>query len=173
MSTEQEKELEPDLDPMEDTDRIQRAIEKVVDEETAALPPLPLSGISDEPEDEEPYSEEDGEPYEAEDASLYQPKNTSPYPSGKTGRVSAGNNPADTRVHTWFFTFMCMNIPIVGWIYLLYLAFSKKRTERRNFARAYLFYKLIFLLVSALILGILVYIGLGYLDQLLAYMEML
>lgn len=148
MSTEQEKELEPDLDPMEDTDRIQRAIEKVVDEETAALPPLPLSGISDEPEDEEPYS-------------------------GKTGRVSAGNNPADTRVHTWFFTFMCMNIPIVGWIYLLYLAFSKKRTERRNFARAYLFYKLIFLLVSALILGILVYIGLGYLDQLLAYMEML
>lgn len=80
---------------------------------------------------------------------------------------------APAREPRWFFTFMCMNIPVVGWIYLLYLAFSKKVTDRRSFARAYLFYKLIFLIISAVILGILIYIGMGVLDQLLAYMEML
>lgn len=77
------------------------------------------------------------------------------------------------QVHRWFFTFMCMNIPVIGWIYLLYLAFSKKYTDRRSFARAYLFYKLIFLIIGVLILGVLIYIGLDLLDQLLAYMEML
>lgn len=163
MSTEQEKALEPALDPMEDTDRIQKAIEKVVDEETAALPPL--SGIPD-------ASERSGEtktayPLDAQEDDAASPQNDGEYPAQSEKRSD------HTQIHTWFFTFMCMNIPIVGWIYLLYLAFSKKQTERRSFARAYLFYKLIFLLVSVLILGILVYIGLGYLDQLLAYMEML
>ena len=159
MSTEQEKALEPALDPMEDTDRIQKAIEKVVDEETAALPPLPLSGIPEEP------AQRDRTDAKEDDMPCPQNNGQEPAPSEKRSD--------DAQVHTWFFTFMCMNIPIIGWIYLLYLAFSKKRTERRSFARAYLFYKLIFLLVSVLILGILIYIGLGYLDQLLAYMEML
>lgn len=80
---------------------------------------------------------------------------------------------ASASVGSWFITFMCMNLPLVGWIYLLRLAFRKERTERQNFARAYLFYKLVFLGVSALILGILIWIGLDILDQLLAYMEML
>lgn len=165
MNTEQDLELEPleaedtmpepSSDPLEDTDRIQKAIEKVVDEETAALPPLPLSGISDSPED---FSDEPWKDY-------------SEYPETSRGDQEASL--ANAGVHTWFFTFMCMNIPIVGWIYLLYLAFNKQKTDRRNFARAYLFYKLVFLLVSAVILGILFYIGLGYLDQLLTYMEML
>lgn len=79
----------------------------------------------------------------------------------------------DDTVFRWFFTFMCMNIPVIGWFYLVFLSFSKKRPERRNFARAYLFYKLIFLLISLAILGCLIYIGLGLLDQLLAYVEML
>lgn len=149
MSTEQE------FDPLEDTDRIQKAIEKVVDEETASLPPLPLSGIpADDEENDEMTREAD------------QKTDQETPPVTETDLTKAP-------VHTWFFTFMCMNIPIIGWFYLLYLAFNKKKTERRNFARAYLFYKLIFLLISAVILGIFIYIGLGLLDQLLAYMEML
>lgn len=141
--------LEPETDPLEDTDRIQKAIEKVMDDETASLPliPVPEEAPSEEPEEE--------------DASLH----TAADPSSESASTA--------RVHRWFFTFMCMNIPIAGWIYLFYLAFSKKTTDRRDFARAYLFYKLIFLLVSAVILGILIYIGMGLLDQLLAYMEML
>lgn len=125
---------EPEIDPLADTDRIQKAIEKAVDDETAALPLL--SNIK-EPEKE---NEE---------------------------------NVSSTRIHHWFFTFMCIKIPIVSWIYLLYLAFNKKTTDRRDFARAYLFYKLVFLAVSIIILGALFYIGMGLLDQLLAYMEML
>lgn len=126
--------------PLEDTDRIQKAIEKVMDDETSTLPLIPVPEIQqDETEEEE--------------------------------KATPSASPA--RIHRWFFTFMCMNIPIAGWIYLFYLAFSKKVTDRRDFARAYLFYKLIFLMISAVILGILLYIGMGFLDQLLAYMEML
>lgn len=123
--------------PLEDTDRIQKAIEKVMDDETSTLPLIPVPEI-------QPYETEEEEPSSSPD-----------------------------RIHRWFFTFMCMNIPIAGWIYLFYLAFNKKVTDRRDFARAYLFYKLIFLVISAVILGILIYIGLGFLDRLLAYMEML
>lgn len=128
------------ISPMEDTDQIQKAIEKVMDDETSSLPPIPVSEIQPDKPGEE---------------------NTD-VPSGSPARI-----------HRWFFTFMCMNIPIAGWIYLLYLAFSKKVTDRRDFARAYLFYKLTFFIISAVILGILIYIGIDFLDQLLAYMEML
>ncbi len=126
--------------PLEDTDRIQKAIEKVMDDETSTLPLIPV-----------PEIQQDGAEEEEETVPPASP----------------------ARIHRWFFTIMCMNIPIAGWIYLFYLAFSKKVTDRREFARAYLFYKLIFLMISAVILGILIYIGMGLLDQLLAYMEML
>lgn len=76
-------------------------------------------------------------------------------------------------VNTWFFTFMCANIPIIGWFYLLHLASSKRQDLRREYARAFLRYKLTFLVVSLLLLGIAIYIGAGALDRLLAYMEML
>ena len=72
-------------------------------------------------------------------------------------------NPYRMPPRRWFLTFMCMNIPIVGWIYLLC----------RDFAKAYLVYKLVFLAAALIILGILVYIGLDLADKLLAYMEML
>lgn len=74
---------------------------------------------------------------------------------------------------TWFFTFMCMNIPVAGWIYLLRLAYGKKDNQLRDFARAYLLYKLVFLIISLILLGILVYMGLDIADKVLAYMEML
>ncbi len=59
----------------------------------------------------------------------------------------------------------------------LVLSFYKARYEedpaRKEFARAYLFYKLVFFIAGAVVLLILIWIGLGLLDQLLAYMEML
>lgn len=94
-------------------------------------------------------------------------------------KVPAENAPAaptpSTRIppRKWFFTFMCMNIPIIGWIYLLTKAFGKKDNPLKDFSRAYLLYKLVFLIVALVILGIVAYIGLGILDELLAYMEML
>ena len=82
-------------------------------------------------------------------------------------------NPYRMPPRRWFLTFMCMNIPIAGWIYLLCLAFGKKENQLRDFAKAYLVYKLVFLAAALVILGILVYVGLDLADKLLAYMEML
>ena len=76
-------------------------------------------------------------------------------------------------VRSWFFTFMCMNMPIVGWFYLFHKARYEEDPARKVFARAYLFYKLVFFIAGAVVLLILIWIGLGLLDQLLAYMEML
>ena len=76
-------------------------------------------------------------------------------------------------VRSWFFTFMCMNMPIVGWFYLVHKARYEEDPARKEFARAYLFYKLVFFIAGAVVLLILIWIGLGLLDQLLAYMEML
>ena len=76
-------------------------------------------------------------------------------------------------VRSWFFTFMCMNMPIVGWFYLFHEARHEEDPARKEFARAYLFYKLVFFIAGAAVLLILIWIGLGLLDQLLAYMEML
>lgn len=73
----------------------------------------------------------------------------------------------------WFHTFMVMNIPIAGWIYLWSKAHSKTDNQLRDFAYAYLYYKLVFLIVSLIILAVLVILGLEVLDRLLAYMEML
>ena len=76
-------------------------------------------------------------------------------------------------VRSWFFTFMCMNMPIVGWFYLFHKARYEEDPARKEFARAYRFYKLVFFIAGAVVLLILIWIGLGLLDQLLAYMEML
>ena len=98
------------------------------------------------------------------------------YDGDETPASSASSQlPADYRIppRKWFLTFMYMNIPVIGWIYLLVKAFGRKNTQLKDFARAYLLYKLVFLLVALIILGLAVYVGLGILDELLAYMEML
>ena len=82
-------------------------------------------------------------------------------------------NPYRMPPRRWFLTFMCMNMPIVGWFYLFHKARYEEDPARKEFARAYLFYKLVFFIAGAVVLLILIWIGLGLLDQLLAYVEML
>ena len=126
-----------------DTTKIQAALEKRVDQETAVLPHLIV------PDRDEPA-----------------------HKKRRTGRPVSERwwNPS---VRSWFFTFMCMNMPVIGWFYLFHKARHEKDPARKEFARAYLFYKLVFLIAGAVVLLILIWIGLGLLDQLLAYMEML
>lgn len=78
-------------------------------------------------------------------------------------------------IHSWFSTFMCMNIPIYGWIYLRRLASGQipAPLEQQDFAEAYLYYKRFFLKISAVILIVLIIIGGVALNKLLAYMQML
>ena len=72
---------------------------------------------------------------------------------------------------TWYKTFMYMNIPIIGWIYLFFK--SRKDTETSEFCKAYLLYKLTILLVCILLIIVGVMIAIPYIRQLLDYIEML
>ena len=129
-----------------DTAKIQAALEKRADQETAVLPHLTL-----------PETEETEKPKQKK---------------RRTGR-SVSERWWTPSVRSWFFTFMCMNMPVIGWFYLFHKARHEEDPARKEFARAYLFYKLVFLIAGAIVLLILIWIGLGLLDQLLAYMEML
>lgn len=71
----------------------------------------------------------------------------------------------------WFFTFMCMNIPIIGLLYLIYLSYSKSQPLKRDFARAYLMYQVIFLTISIVLVFIFCYFGLELLDNALKLMQ--
>jgi len=160
------------MNNLEDTDRIQKAIEAVVDHETATLPLLPDLDLDDDVEEEDIRKHNQVEVDESDDKQSEDIAEPAEKASPTTNQNTA-DSMADAPVHSWFFTLMCMNIPVIGWFYLFYLAFNKKKSLRRNFARAYLYYKLLFLIISAVILGVLIYIGMGMLDQLLAYMQML
>lgn len=105
---------------------------------------------------------ESGKPHKAKSDKL---------PKAKPDSQAEALPPAPIR--SWFCTFMIMNLPIIGWIYLLILALRKKGDQRKDFAKAYLVYKLVFLIVALAILAILLYFGLEMADNLLEYMEML
>lgn len=74
-------------------------------------------------------------------------------------------------IANWFVTFMCMNIPIIGLVYLLILSFSKSQPLKREFARAYLIYQIIIILISLVFLFIFCYFGLEILDNALKLMQ--
>lgn len=142
------------------TAKIQAALEKRADQETAVLPHLTL-----------PDTQESGKPAQSASTPLAALRSA----QQKKRRTSRSfcERWWTPSVRSWFFTFMCMNMPIVGWFYLFHEARHEEDPARKEFARAYLFYKLVFFIAGAVVLLILIWIGLGLLDQLLAYMEML
>ena len=150
-----------------DTAKIQAALEKRADQETAVLPRLTLPDTKGpDASAENPVS---GKTLQDEAAG------ESGKPACKKRRTSRSLRERwwTPSVRSWFYTFMCMNMPIVGWFYLFHKARYEEDPARKEFARAYLFYKLVFLIAGAIVLLILIWIGLRLLDQLLAYMEML
>ena len=76
-------------------------------------------------------------------------------------------------ISEWFHTFMCMNIPIFGWFYLKKLARQSEHNKMQDFARAYLYYKMVFLAVSLVIVILLLIVGILGINKLFAYMELL
>lgn len=72
----------------------------------------------------------------------------------------------------WFQTICYMNIPIIGFIYVLVLAFSKKTSEeRKDFARGYLIYKVLVWILAIVLLYCLYKIGLGFVDGMLSFIK--
>lgn len=87
-------------------------------------------------------------------------------------------------VRDWYMTFMYMNIPVIGWIYLLILAlrkdkendnreFMKSKKIRSEFAKAFLLYKLTILITCIFVIIFLAKLAIPYMEKLLAYLEML
>lgn len=76
-------------------------------------------------------------------------------------------------IKRWYLMFICLNVPIVGWIYLLVLLFNKKNLIEHNFAVGLFLYKCTIFLGSVLFLYLIIHTAIPYIEALLNYMEML
>lgn len=75
------------------------------------------------------------------------------------------------RMGTWFQTFCWMHIPLVGFWYMVVVALRKKTPkEKKAFARAYILYRILVLILACTILYIFYRMGLSFLEQILSYM---
>lgn len=76
------------------------------------------------------------------------------------------------RAGGWFQTICYMNIPIIGFIYLLVLAISKKTPEeRKDFARGYLIYKVLVWILAIVLIYCLYKLGLEFVDGMLSFIK--
>ncbi len=76
-------------------------------------------------------------------------------------------------VSSWFITVCCLQIPLIGFIYLLILCFKRKGVEpsKKAFARAYLLYRVLVWILALSLLFVLYRTGLNILDGLLSYVN--
>ncbi|MDO4167539.1 MAG: hypothetical protein Q4D32_09055, partial [Eubacteriales bacterium] len=76
------------------------------------------------------------------------------------------------RMGTWFQTFCWMHIPIIGFWYMMVVAIRKKTPpEKRAFAKAYVLYRILVLLLALTILYIFYRMGLSFVEQILMYID--
>ena len=73
----------------------------------------------------------------------------------------------------WYTTFMYMHIPVFGFIYLFILSRSKTQPLKREFARAYLLYKITILTTCIVLIIVGIFMVFPYVEKLLNYMELL
>lgn len=75
-------------------------------------------------------------------------------------------------IGNWFQTCCYINIPIVGFIYVLVLAFRKKTPEEKKyFAKGYLLYKVMVWLLAIVLLYCLYKLGLDFIDGMLSFIK--
>lgn len=76
------------------------------------------------------------------------------------------------RMGTWFQTFCWMHIPIVGFWYMVMIACRRKTPkEKKAFARAYILYRVLVLILAGTLLYIFYRMGLSFFEQILSYIE--
>lgn len=72
----------------------------------------------------------------------------------------------------WFLSVCWLKIPIIGFLYALILSLSRKAPcEKRNFARGYLLYRILVMLLSLAVLYALYRVGLDLVEELLSYVR--
>ena len=77
------------------------------------------------------------------------------------------------RIGQWFQTFCWMHIPIFGFWYMVVLAVRKRTPEeKKTFARAYVLYRVLVMLLALTILYVFYRMGLSFVEQILAYIDM-
>ena len=77
------------------------------------------------------------------------------------------------RIGQWFQTFCWMHIPIFGFWYMVVLAVRKRTPEeKKTFARAYVLYRVLVMLLAITILYVFYRMGLSFVEQILAYIDM-
>lgn len=123
--------------------------------------------------DNKPLQKEDNANTIHNTAHKEKPSKASPSKPSDSSPETSSEVPVSVPIRHWFVTLMCMNLPIIGWIYLIILACGRCKDSRKDFAKAYLLYKLVFLLLSLAILAVALHYGLEILDKVLAYMDML
>ena len=68
----------------------------------------------------------------------------------------------------YLLTFILINLPVVGMIFLIVFMFDKQKPNRANMCRAYTAYLVLFIVVGAILLGIFLFIVLAAADDTLA-----
>ena len=77
------------------------------------------------------------------------------------------------RIGQWFQTYCWMHIPIFGFWYMVVLAVRKRTPEeKKTFARAYVLYRVLVMLLALTILYVFYRMGLSFVEQILAYIDM-
>ncbi len=75
-------------------------------------------------------------------------------------------------VSRWFLSLCWMQIPVIGFVYVLVMAFSKKTPPaKKSFAMAYILYRVLVLLLTITIIYVLFRIGVDFADELLRYVQ--
>lgn len=76
------------------------------------------------------------------------------------------------RMGTWFQTFCWMHIPVVGFWYMVVIACRRNTSkEKKAFARAYILYRMLVLILACTLLYIFYRMGLSFVEQILSYIE--
>ena len=75
-------------------------------------------------------------------------------------------------IGNWFQTFCYMRIPVIGFIYILVMAFSKKTPEyKKEFAKGYILYKILVWILAIVLLYCLYKVGLDFVEGMLSLIK--
>ena len=75
-------------------------------------------------------------------------------------------------IGNWFQTFCYMRKPVIGFIYILVMAFSKKTPEyKKEFAKGYILYKVLVWILAIVLLYCLYKVGLDFVDGMLSLIK--
>lgn len=103
----------------------------------------------------------------ADETAVLKKKNVMPQEDIQSTRVARF-----AEVGRWFQTICWLKIPIIGFIYMIKLALSRKTpTDKKNFILGYLMYKVLVWLLAVILVYCLYKVGLDFIDGMLQFVS--